>query len=61
MLDYWDENGPGALWPTCVRRIDTGAQDLTRLRLYQLVDLVRTEPLRHHHEERPAVLRCPRT
>jgi hypothetical protein len=39
-----------ASWPARVRHGDTGGQDLSRLRLQQLVDLVRTEPLRHHHE-----------
>src|SRR5262245_36452308 len=42
--------------PAGMRDVDAGRQDLARLRLQQLVDPVRTEPLRHHHEERPAVL-----
>lgn len=45
-----------ASWPARMWHVDTGCQDLTRLRLHQLADPVRTEPLRHDHEERPAVL-----
>src|SRR5436309_13477661 len=51
-----DASQPWMLWPAGVRLVDTGRQDPTRLRLHQLVDPFRAEPLRHDHEERLAVL-----
>src|SRR4029453_10855404 len=48
--------GLGALRPTGMRHRYTSGQDLARLRPEKLVDPVRTEPLRDHHEQHPAVL-----
>ena len=42
--------------PARVRHGHPGGQDLTRPRPLQLVDPVRTEPPRHDHEQRPAIL-----